>query len=98
MHRIPGLKCNHFGPPKLSERRAQFGRCVPQTFVVVVRDRVQSFELSADVHRLRTVEQLCHTRVFGVGGAKHRLRLRMTICTVDVLDVHHRQHHAFGIT
>ena len=97
VHRVAGLERHHPGPPQLGEGAPQLGRGVPQLLVVVVRHRLHALDPAPDVRRPAAVEEVGDAGVLAVGGAEHRLGLRLTVRTPDVLHVEDGQHHALGV-
>ena len=80
MHRVARLKRHHLTPSELGEGFPQFHRRMTDFQVVVVNGSLDSFELPADVHRVRLLEQMGNTGMLGIvsgeDGARFGLQVR----------------------
>src|SRR5262249_11271777 len=97
VHGVARLKSNHTTPAEACKFSAQFAWSQPEGFEVIVRRKLQPFELSTYVPRIRPIEQIIHTAVGCARRAKNRLRLSFTVRLPHLFNIEHREHHAFRI-
>ena len=97
VHGVAGLERHHPRPPQPREGVPQLGRGVPQLLVVVERHRVHALDASPDVRRRGALEEVGGAGVLAVGGAEHRLGLRLAVGAPEVLDMKDGEHHALGV-
>ncbi len=97
VHRLAGLIRHHLAPAQPRELGSQFLGRAPQPLEVVVARQLYPLHRAAHVVSVASLQQVADTRVLGVEGAVHRLRLRPPVRFPYIFHREGRDHDALGV-